>query len=196
MAKLLIEGASHGIGLEAVKQALARGYTVRAFARSAGRIGISHPNLEKCAGDALDPVGVTSALQGVDAVVQALGIAPGLRMAVGPVTLFSTATRILVSAMRGLKVKRLICVTGFGAGDSRERIGCFASIPFRLFLARAYQDKDVQERIVEDSGLSSGPSCDRRCCRPRATHAESPHEKYPHEELRHEGRANEEHCRE
>ena len=51
--KLLIIGASRGIGLEAVKQALSRGYEVRAFARSAASICLFDQKLEKRSGSAL-----------------------------------------------------------------------------------------------------------------------------------------------
>ena len=67
--------------------------------------------------------------------------------------LFSESTRILLAAMQRRQVRRLIAVTGFGAGDSREAIGCLQRIPFCLFLGRAYDDKDVQERLIKKSGL-------------------------------------------
>jgi NAD(P)H-binding len=51
------------------------------------------------------------------------------------------------------QVKRLICVTGFGAGDSRGRRGFLYSAAFHLLLGRVYDDKDVQERIVRGSKL-------------------------------------------
>ena len=70
MARVLIIGASRGIGLETVKAALEAGYSVRALARSARRIPVSHPKLEKMAGDALDMATVKRALTGVDAVAQ------------------------------------------------------------------------------------------------------------------------------
>ena len=54
MSTILIIGASHGIGLETVKLLLADGHRVRAFARSADRIAITDPNLQKIAGDALN----------------------------------------------------------------------------------------------------------------------------------------------
>jgi hypothetical protein len=41
----------------------------------------------------------------------------------------------------------LICVTGFGAGDSRGRGGFVYTLAFHL-LGRVYDDKDVQEWIV------------------------------------------------
>ncbi len=153
MAKVLVIGASRGIGLEAVQRALACGHHVRAFARSAERIAMRHPALEKRNGDAHDLKAVTAALEDVDAVIQALGVAAGPGMVLGPVRLFSEATCVLVSAMEEAGVKRLISVTGFGAGDSRARLGCLQRIPFRLILGRAYDDKSVQERLIRRSAL-------------------------------------------
>src|SRR6516165_8692028 len=54
VATVLIIGASRGIGLETVKAALKAGHSVRALARSARRIPVDHPKLEKMAGDALE----------------------------------------------------------------------------------------------------------------------------------------------
>jgi putative NADH-flavin reductase len=153
VSKVLIIGASRGIGPETAKQALSRGHSVRALARSADRIGLSDPNLQKLSGNALDPDDVMAALKGIDVVVQALGISAGLGMVLGPVRLFSDATRILVPAMEGAGIRRLICVTGFGAGDSRENIGCLEHIPFQVFLGRAYDDKNVQECLIRNSQL-------------------------------------------
>ena len=96
---------------------------------------------------------MASALNGIDTVVQALGIAAGPEMLVGPVRLFSDATRILIPAMQDKSVGRLICVTGFGAGDSRDSVGCLQRIPFRIFLGRAYDDKNIQERLIRESDL-------------------------------------------
>jgi putative NADH-flavin reductase len=146
-------GASRGIGLETVKQALQAGHAVRAMARSASSIPIRHAKLETFAGDALDPSAVRRALEGMDAVIQALGVAAGPDMVFKPVRLFSEATRILVPAMKEAGVRRLICLTGFGAGDSRNRGNIFYNIAFNMFLGRAYDDKNIQERIIKESPL-------------------------------------------
>jgi putative NADH-flavin reductase len=120
MARVLIIGASKGIGLETARQALEAGHTVRAFARSAAEIIISDPKLEKRRGNALKSSDVMAAVTGMDAVIQTLGVSLGELFS--PVHLFSDATRILVTAMQAQGVKRLISVTGFGAGDSRACI--------------------------------------------------------------------------
>jgi putative NADH-flavin reductase len=153
MATVLIIGASRGIGLEAVKAALAAGHSVRALARSARRIRLDHPKLEKMAGDALGLATVKRALTGADVVIQSLGVAAGPEMIFEPTRLFSKATRVLVTAMEEAQVKRLICVTGFGAGDSRGRGGFLYNTAFHLLLGRVYDDKDVQERIIRRSKL-------------------------------------------
>ncbi len=153
MAKLLVIGASRGIGLEAVRCGLAEGHHVRALARSAEGIPIVHERLEKLPGDALDPEALSRALDGVDAVIQALGAAASAERLLKPVSLFSESTLLLLQAMKAAGVRRLIAVTGFGAGDSRRRLGCLRGAAFRLLLGRAYDDKDVQEALIRDSGL-------------------------------------------
>jgi putative NADH-flavin reductase len=153
VATVLIIGASSGIGLETVKAALKAGHLVRALARSARRIPVDHPKLEKIAGDALEMATVKRALTRVDAVIQSLGVSAGPEIIFEPTRLFSKATQMLVTAMEQAQVKRLICVTGFGAGDSRDRGGFLYSIASHLLLGRIYDDKDVQERIVRRSKL-------------------------------------------
>jgi putative NADH-flavin reductase len=153
VATVLIIGASKGIGLQAVKCALEAGQEVRALARSARRIPIDHPDLTKVSADALDKAAVEPALEGVDAVIQALGLPASRDRMLKPVRLFSDATRVLIAAMKQAGVGRLITVTGFGAGDSRNRGGCLYNAAFGLLLRRAYDDKDVQEELIQESGL-------------------------------------------
>ncbi len=151
MVRLLIVGASKGIGLEATRQALEAGYHVRALARSVSQTGSPDPKLEYVRGDALNSEDVKAALAGVDVVIQSLGVSLGELFR--PVHLFSDATRVLVAAMTAQNVKRLICVTGFGAGDSRASISCLQRVPFQVVLGRAYDDKSRQERLIKDSTL-------------------------------------------
>jgi putative NADH-flavin reductase len=151
VAHVLVIGASGGIGRETLSAALDAGHRVRAFSRSANEIDLENSYLEKHSGDAMNEAGIDAALDGIDVVVQTLGI--GADELFKSVNLFSESTRILIAAMQRRNVRRLIVVTGFGAGDSREAIGCLQRIPFRLFLGRAYDDKDVQERLIKESGL-------------------------------------------
>lgn len=154
MTEVLVIGASSGIGLEVVTQALARGYRVRAMARSADTIDLDHPKLEKFAGDALKADDVAIALEGFETVIQTLGVPLNARTVLGPVTLFSQATKILLEEMKSAGASRLISVTGYGAGDSRFSIGCIQGVPFNLVFGRAYNDKTEQEQMIIESGLN------------------------------------------
>jgi len=51
-------------------------------------------------------------------------------------------------------VRRLICITGIGAGDSKGHGGFFYDRIFQpLLLKTIYQDKDRQEALVRASGI-------------------------------------------
>ena len=155
MPKVLIIGASRGIGLETVKAALGGGHKVRALSRSAADIPIENADLEKLSGNALESDTIRNALEGVDVAIQTLGVDIFLRAIIEPTTLFSRSTRILVDAMKAAGVDRIIAVTGLGAGDSRGHGGIlYDGIAFPLLLKRVYDDKDVQEWIIRSSGLN------------------------------------------
>jgi putative NADH-flavin reductase len=114
-------------------------------------MALADSKLEKVRGDALKNQDVEAALIGVDVVIQTLGV--GLGDMIRPVHLFSDATRVLIGAMKARSVKRLICVTGFGAGDSRASISWLQRLPFHIVFGRAYDDKSLQERLIKKSGL-------------------------------------------
>ena len=73
MVKIIIFGATGGIGRQVVNQALQQGHVVTAFARHADKVGIQHPNLSIASGDVMDPVSVERAIAGQDAVLVSIG---------------------------------------------------------------------------------------------------------------------------
>jgi putative NADH-flavin reductase len=152
LKRILIIGASKGIGFEAVKQALEAGYEVCAFSRSADKIALDHEHLEKRPGDALNPEDIVSALNGVDVVILTLGIS--IADMFKPVSLFSGATQILLQARNKAPFDRLIAVTGFGAGESKTRINLIQQVPFQVIFSRAYDDKSRQEGLIKESSTN------------------------------------------
>jgi putative NADH-flavin reductase len=153
MAHILVIGGSRGIGRAVCQAAITKGHMVRAMSRSGARPQGVDENCETFKGDALNSADVARALQGIDVVVQALGVPPSLDLVTKPVTLFSKATQVLLPPMQKAGVKKLVAVTGFGAGDSNASINLLQRLPFKLLLGRAYDDKSIQERLIEQSDL-------------------------------------------
>jgi uncharacterized protein YbjT (DUF2867 family) len=153
MTHILVIGGSRGIGLAVCRSAVARGHRVRAMSRNAQLPADISATCETLLGDARSAEDVTRALTGVDVVVQSLGVPPSLDLVFKPVTLFSEATRVLLAAMKKAGVGKLVAVTGFGAGDSEAAINSLQRIPFNLALKNAYDDKSVQEELIEASHL-------------------------------------------
>ncbi|MET8797868.1 SDR family oxidoreductase [Nocardia sp. NPDC004568] len=145
--RIAVFGATGTVGQHIVEQALARGYEVTALTRDAGRITRTHENLHIVEGDVLDPGAVERTVYGQDAVLVALGNGrKGVVRAEG--------TRAVIEAMNRTGVKRLICQSTLGAGDSRANLNfLWKYIMFGLLLRPAYADHQQQESYVRASGL-------------------------------------------
>lgn len=147
---LLIIGATSGIGKLCMENALERGLSVRAFARSADTLP-EQDGLERVAGDALDAGDIARALDGAGAVIVALGIRERPAMIWEEETLFSKSTAVLLAEMAKAEVSRLVVVTGFGAGRSRAAMSTLERIGHGAILGRVYADKSRQEALIMES---------------------------------------------
>ncbi len=148
--KVLILGATGSIGRHLVPQALALGEEVTALVRDPSKLETRHERLHATPGDALDPASVAAAVRGQDAVIFSLG----RRSHRAPTRMFSDATRILIHAMETHGVRRLVCMTGIGAGDSRGHGGfLYDRIVFPWITRETYVDKDRQEALIRASSL-------------------------------------------
>lgn len=146
--KVLIIGATGGTGRQLVEQALTAGHDVTALVRNPAKIRARHERLRVVQGDILDFDSLERAVAGQDAVLSSLGT----KSVLGPVIIFSEGTSNLLRAMTKHGVRRLISITGIGAGDSRGHGGVFYDkIILPILLKRIYEDKDKQEEIIRKS---------------------------------------------
>jgi putative NADH-flavin reductase len=150
MMKILILGATGSLGRHLVPQALSRGHEVTVLVRDPSKLHASGASLHVIVGDALNPAIVDESVRIQDAVIFSLGRAEHRK----PTTLFSDATRILIRAMQTRGVRRLVCVTGIGAGDSKGHGGFFYDRIILPFITKeTYLDKDRQEQLIRASSL-------------------------------------------
>lgn len=148
--KTLVLGATGATGRLIVREALAQGHAVAAMVRSIARAK-ALDGAELIEGDALDDAALSRALEGRDGVICSLGTGMS---PFREVTVLSKATQALVAAMTRQGVRRLVCITGVGAGDSRGHGGfLYDRLIQPLLLRQVYRDKDRQEAAVRASGL-------------------------------------------
>lgn len=147
---LLIFGATGGTGRELVKQALELGHSVTAFVRNPAKLTVQHRNLRIVKGNVLDYPSVEHAVAGSDAVLSALGHKRWFIKT----TILSDGTRNIINAMEKHGVKRFVCETSLGVGDSRGRLGIYYTffvVPVIIYFY--YKDKELQERYIKQSSL-------------------------------------------
>jgi putative NADH-flavin reductase len=148
--KILIIGATRGIGAQLLEQALEAQHKVTVLARDPDKITLVDEKLTVLKGDVCNPATVSGAVQGQEAVCVTIGVPITLH----PVTVFSDGIVQVIKAMQQHHVQRLLCVTGIGAGDSKGHGGFLYDRIFKPLLLRTiYADKDLQEQCVKESGL-------------------------------------------
>jgi putative NADH-flavin reductase len=147
--KLLVFGATGGTGRAIVAQALDQGHVVTAFVRNPAALTTKHERLKIVPGDILDYSSVEAAVQGQDAVLSALGVRK-LRKN----TILSDGTKNIIRAMEHHGVRRFLCESSLGVGDSKGQLGWFINLfIIPLFLRNVFRDKEVQEQDVKQSNL-------------------------------------------
>lgn len=147
--RIIVFGATGTIGKQVVLQSLALKHRVSAFARGSkgGFRALGHENLEIFEGDVFNAEQVTRAVNNHDAVIIALGAGRKGRVR-------ATGTLNIIRAMEKTGVKRLICQSTLGAGESWANLNFFwKRIMFGWFLKDAYHDHQLQEQYVMESSL-------------------------------------------
>lgn len=145
--KVIVFGATGSVGREIVNQALVDGFAVTAFSRDPQRLSLQHARLQRVQGDVCDADAVRAAVAGHDAVICALGagLHGGLR---------APGTLNIITAMQQHGVRRLVCLSTLGVGDSAVHLNAYWKyLMFGLLLRRAFRDHVTQENHVVASGL-------------------------------------------
>jgi putative NADH-flavin reductase len=150
MMKLLVLGATGGVGREIISQALTMGHTAVALVRSAARLNGQRDGVCAIEGDLLDEETLRSTLDGCDAVLSGFG--PRLPLSPDDSDLLARFAATLTSAMANARVRRLIVVT-------TAFLFCDSVVPpayliGRLFFRRLVDDAAEMERIIKHSDLA------------------------------------------
>ena len=147
--KLIIFGSTGGTGRQVVTQALEQGHDVTAFARSPERLDQKHEKLQVIKGNVLDFASLERAIQGQDVVLCTLGLPP-----MDKSNLRANGTKNIIRAMEKTGVKRFICQSSGGVGDSSDTLPFlmkYLIVPFML--RRAFADHEIQENYIKESQL-------------------------------------------
>ena len=156
--KLAIFGATGATGQCLVEQALDQGYDVTAFARNPLALTTRDAHLSIVTGDVFHPANVEEAVANQDAVLCTIGGHDRLRVALSrhprQPGLCAVGTRNILDAMKKYDVSRLICLSAWGIGDSKDRLPfVFKYIILPLLMKEEYEDKEAQEQLIEQSTL-------------------------------------------
>jgi putative NADH-flavin reductase len=146
--KAIIFGATGTVGNEIVKQVLRKRFEVTVFVRNPEKItNPNHANLTICKGDVLNLSDVEKAVQNHDVVLCALGDGK-----VGKIR--ALGTRNIIDAMNKAGLKRLICQSTLGMGESYGNLNLiWKHVMFGMLLKKVFQDHQLQETYILNSDL-------------------------------------------
>ena len=149
--KIVVFGASRGVGLKVVQQALEANHIVTAFVRSPEKFGVKHANLTVFKGDSMDAAAVEKAIKGHEAVISALG---STRPSVPH--MMETSAKNIVAAMEKHRVHRLVSTTGAGVRqpeDQPEFIDRFIGFLLNLLARDIMLDSAENVKTIQASDL-------------------------------------------
>lgn len=145
--KIIIFGATGGVGQSVVKQAVENGFEVTAFARTPSKLEVAHENLNVVQGDAFNPAEVSAAIAGHDAVVSCLGSDQGMKKS----TALQDMVKNIVAGMQEHGVKRIVYTAS--AGVHKELPGVSGKLMMGM-LKNALADHRAAVDLIESHGLA------------------------------------------
>lgn len=145
--KIIVFGATGGVGQYVVKQALEKGVEVTAFVRTPSKIELAHEQLHIMQGDAFNKEEVAAAIAGHDAVVSCLGSSQGMKKS----TELEEMTKNIVAGMQAHNVKRIVYTAS--AGINKEIPGISGKIVMKM-LKNALTDHRNAVDYIEAHGLN------------------------------------------
>ena len=155
---IIVFGPTGGTGRALIAKLPADGHRVTAFARDPSKLAPA-PGLSIIQGDAMNAADVKRAIPGHDAVVISLGN-PQLPLAIAlgarrktPADICEMGTRNIVSALGPGSPVRVIAVSAYGVGDTRDKMPAAYKFLFQLFMREVMADKERQEAVLKASGL-------------------------------------------
>lgn len=117
--KIIVFGATGGVGRSLVKQALEQGFDVTAFVRTPDKLKATGDKLTVVQGDAFHVEQVAAAIAGHDAVVSCLGSNQGMKKSDD----LRTMAKNIVAGMQQHGVKRIVYTASAGINDELPGIG-------------------------------------------------------------------------
>lgn len=144
--KIIVFGATGGVGREVVKQAAENGHEVTAFLRTPAKLEFEHANLKVIQGDAFNPSEVAAAIAGHEAVVSCLGSSNGMKKS----TELRDMTKNIVAGMQTNGVKRILYTAS--AGIHKELTGVSGKLMMTM-LKNALADHGAAVEEIRSHGL-------------------------------------------
>lgn len=117
--KIIVFGATGGVGSSVVEQALEQGYEVTAFVRTPDKLKTADDKLTVVQGDAFHVEQVAAAIAGHDAVVSCLGSNQGMNKS----TDLQTMVKNIVAGMKQHGVQRIVYTASAGIDKDLPGIG-------------------------------------------------------------------------
>ncbi|RAZ66964.1 NAD(P)-dependent oxidoreductase [Planococcus maitriensis] len=117
--KIIVFGATGGVGRSVVEQALEHGYEVTAFVRTPDKLKVTGDKLTVVQGDAFHVEQVSAAIAGQDVVVSCLGSNQGMKKSDD----LRTMAKNIVAGMQKQGVRRIVYTASAGINDELPGIG-------------------------------------------------------------------------
>ncbi len=157
MNRFIVFGATGGTGKAVSSALLEAGHEVTAFVRNPERLDPAIKVQKVVTGDAMNEADVTAAIEGQDAVINTLGNAQnpyallfGAKRTT-PADICEIGTAHILSGMDLHGVERLMVVSAFGIGDTRQHASLLIRLYLRLLLKEHMIDKVRMESLVRAS---------------------------------------------